>query len=109
MRHSKRLVALACVLLSACASKRGTDHEPTLATLSGREVPVSPDPGVTTSPEQAISAYRGFLEVAPSSPLRAEALRRLGDLEMDSTDNRLAAGQLATTDFRAAIKSKGAA
>ena len=109
MRSSRSLTLLALSLLCACASKTqvGTpDNEPTLKALAGREVMVAQDTGVKASNEQAISAYRQFLDVAPKAPQRQEALRRLGDLEMELADDR--AGSAANTsgvpDYSAAVK-----
>ena len=95
-------------LLSACASKPGTgtpDNEPTLKSLAGREVVVADDPGIAPNEQRAISAYKKFLDVAPNAPQRSEAMRRLGDLEMDSADTRSANSQAvnADPDYRAAI------
>lgn len=98
MRPSNSL-ALVLVLvcgLCACAGKRtggSPDNEPTLKSLAGRKVVVEEDKGLSGNEEQAIAAYRKFLEVAPKAPQRSEAMRRLGDLEMDSVDNRVASGQ----------------
>ena len=96
---------LACGLLSACASKRGnTPEPPTLKSLAGRQVDVQADQGVTGNEEKAIAAYRKFLEVAPNAPQRSEAMRRLGDLEMDTADNKLATGEgSGVPDYKAAI------
>src|SRR5438105_991348 len=94
------LVALA---LCACAGKRtgGTpDNAPTLKTLASRQVTVDKDPGVAADEDRAIAAYKSFLEVAPHAPQRLEAMRRLGDLEMDSADTK---GVTADPDYRAAI------
>ena len=100
-------VVLACGLC-ACASKRpGTpDNEPTLKTLAGREVALQADPGIRSDEEKAIAAYRAFLAAAPGATQRAEALRRLGDLEMDGAENRFAEGQgrNGAPDYRAAIQ-----
>ncbi len=108
MRPSNSLVLLVAAALTACASKRaGTpDNEPTLKTLAARQVEVAPDAGITTTPEQTIAAYKKFLEIAPKASQRPDAMRRLGDLEMDSADNRMADGQAAASgapDYRAAI------
>nr|WP_255719216.1 tetratricopeptide repeat protein [Pelomonas sp. P8] len=85
--------------LAACASKRADVPEtPTLKTLAGRTVKVEPDRGVMATEEQTIAAYQKFLEVAPRAPQRAEALRRLGDLEMDSADNRAATSTAGTAN-----------
>lgn len=101
-------VALA-VLLAACSSGKRPpgDNQPTLASLSKREVKLPPDPGVQVAEEQTIAAYRNFLAAAPKAPQRSEALRRLGDLEMDRADKAAGDG-LATTangapDYKAAI------
>lgn len=100
-------VLLACGLLSACASKRSnTPEPPTLKSLAGRQIDVQADQGVAGvgSEEKAIAAYRKFLEVAPNAPQRSEAMRRLGDLEMDTADNKLATGEgSGTPDYKAAI------
>jgi cellulose synthase operon protein C len=101
-------------LLGACAGgprqpPAGTpDNEPTIKTLAGREVAVVPDAPVRANEQQTIAAYRKFLEVAPNAPQRSEAMRRLGDLEMDDADERLASGQGGVTangapDYRSAI------
>ena len=106
MRPSRSAALAMLCLLAACASKRGTpDNEPTLKTLAGRTVAVDQDQGVKATEEQAIEAYRKFLEVAPKAPQRAEAMRRIGDLEMDSADNRSAAGSANNgPDYRVAIQ-----
>ncbi|WP_280156123.1 tetratricopeptide repeat protein [Piscinibacter sp. XHJ-5] len=105
-RRNSLALLLACGL-AACAGKRtaGTpDDEPTLAVLAKREVAIEKDRGITATEEQAIAAYRKFLEVAPRAPQRSEAMRRLGDLEMDSADNKSATGQgTSGPDYRAAV------
>ncbi|RZU02795.1 tetratricopeptide repeat protein [Rivibacter subsaxonicus] len=109
------VAALLVGTLAGCAGsgKRAAkpDTEPTLKSLAGRKVEVAPDKGIEGSEEKAIAAYRKFLEVAPSAPQRAEAMKRLGDLEMDSVDRRLADGKegagtqlpSGAPDYRAAI------
>ncbi|MBT9524980.1 MAG: tetratricopeptide repeat protein, partial [Rhizobacter sp.] len=92
--------------LAACAGKRVNQQPepPTLKSLAGRQIEVQADQGVAGSEEKAIAAYRKFLEVAPNAPQRSEAMRRLGDLEMDTADNKLASGDgPATPDYKAAI------
>ena len=92
--------------LAACAGKRANQQPepPTLKSLAGRQIEVQADQGVAGSEEKAIAAYRKFLEVAPNAPQRSEAMRRLGDLEMDTADNKLASGDgPANPDYKAAI------
>jgi TolA-binding protein len=105
MRPGHSVSLLMACLLCACASQRGTpDNEPTLKTLAGRTVTVEKDRVVATNETQAIEAYRKFLEVAPKAPQRAQAMRRIGDLEMDGADNRSATNPAADgPDYRAAI------
>lgn len=117
MRPSKRLreahigrgpvhaaVLLLCAGLAACAGKPTQPEPPTLKSLAGRSVPVQVDAGLPATEAQAIAAYRKFLETAPKAPQRAEAMRRLGDLEMDAADNKLAGGEgSGAADYKAAI------
>ncbi|MBW8832433.1 MAG: tetratricopeptide repeat protein [Burkholderiales bacterium] len=101
---------IVCASLGACSSLVGKrtastpDNEPTLKTLSTRQIAIDKDKGIEGSEEKAIAAYRKFLDTAPHAPQRNEAMRRLGDLEMDSADNRSATGQAAAgPDYKVAI------
>ncbi|MBC7957811.1 MAG: tetratricopeptide repeat protein [Cytophagales bacterium] len=97
---------LACGMV-ACAGKRTSNQPepPTIKSLASRTVDVQADKGVVTgNEEKAIAAYRTFLEVAPNAPQRSEAMRRLGDLEMDTADNKLGSGEgSGVPDYKAAI------
>lgn len=101
------LLALALGACSFGGRKDTPDNAPTLKTLAGREVTIEADPGIEASEEQTIAAYRKFLEVAPNAPQRSEAMRRLGDLEMDLADNRSVNGEVTTQtgapDYKTAI------
>jgi TolA-binding protein len=100
------LAGLLAGLLAACAGQRARTppEPPTLKSLAGRSVAVEKDAGIPDSEEKAIAAYREFLRVAPAAPQRAEAMRRIGDLEMDSADNRSASAASSNgPDYRAAI------
>lgn len=94
----------ACVaagLVGACAAPEGPA---TLKDLERREVVIAPDRGLAGRGANADAAYRAALAAAPREPLRREVLRRLGDLEMDRIDNRIAAeGEVSAADYRAAI------
>ncbi len=106
LRLSPLVAAVIALGLAGCATQRGSpDNEPTIATLIGREVKVDRDAGIPANPDKAMAAYREFLAAAPRAPQRAEALKRLGDLEMDSVDARIADGRAAGTigDYRSAI------
>ena len=104
------LVALAASLAACSSNKRlPGDNEPTLATLRDRTVNVvadQPDTALKVAEEQTIAAYREFLQAAPNAPQRPEAMRRLGDLEMDNADRRAAESTAAAgevPDYKAAI------
>ena len=107
MRLAVSLIAAAC--LAACASNKPPpgDDAPTLATLSQRSVPVDKDRRVQSDETQAIAAYRQFLDSTPKAdlaPQRAEAMRRLGDLEMVAADNRSATSTNGNApDYKAAV------
>lgn len=98
------LVALT-LTLGACGGPRKLpgDDQPTLASLNGRTIKVEPDAGITAVEEQTIAAYRDFLKAAPNAPQRPEAMRRLGDLEMDRADRVAAEGTGTDPDYKAAI------
>jgi cellulose synthase operon protein C len=107
MRLAVSLVAAA--FLAACASKPTPkdDNAPTLASLSGRAVAVDKERKIDSDESRAIAAYRKYLESpsqTPNAPQRAEAMRRLGDLEMDVADNKSVSGQTAgAPDYKAAV------
>lgn len=102
--RSRDVLLLGAALLAACSSPKKIvgDDEPTLATLAGRRVAVQPDDGPPRDEARAVAAYRAFVAVAPaSSPARAAAQRRLGDLELELAERRVGDGQAA--DFAASI------
>ncbi len=97
-------VAVALVgALSGCSfhwfsSHRTADDEPTIKTLNGRSVEIDTAQKVGSNQAQAIDAYRSFLAITPAvhdAPFRAEAMRRIGDLEMSNADE---AGSQKQTD-----------
>ena len=100
----------AAVLLAACGSGPKTlpgDDAPTLASLRDRTVEIKADePGALPAVAEAegIAAYRDFLAAAPDAPQRPEAMRRLGDLEMDRADRVAAEGASEVPDYKAAIE-----
>ena len=104
-RSSLVLASVAVALIAACSSpfRRPPPEPPTLKSLASRQYTVKPDAGVQASEEDAARAYRDFLAASPREPQRQEALRRLGDLEMDLVDSRSAGGATTSADYKAAI------
>jgi cellulose synthase operon protein C len=99
----------ALAVLAACAHAPAPPkpaETPTIGSLAGRTVEVTPDRKVPGSGEKTIAAYREFLGAARTDPQRPEAMRRLGDLEMDKADttvNTAPASDSATPDYKGAI------
>ncbi len=108
MRPNLSLSMLCLAVLSACSSIHTAhgpstpDNEPTIKSLANRKVVLDEQQRVISNNAQAIDAYRNFLAIAPKASQRAEAMRRIGDLEMDSADGVNAQGD---PDFTAAIGS----
>ena len=101
-------VAAASVLAGCSFGRRGTpDNEPTLKVLASRKAVVEKDAVVAASEEQAIEAYTKFLAITaktPKAPERAEAMRRIGDLEMERAEVKSAADPAASApDYRLAV------
>ncbi len=78
------------------ASTAGADKikkRDTIASLERKTVEVRPGSVIVNSTDKARDNYRAFLNLVSDDPeLRAEAMRRLGDLELEATE----AEQLAT-------------
>ncbi len=106
LHRSVAVVALA-LGLAACGTSRGSlDNEPTIASLQGLRVSVQKESLAKVDAEKAIAAYRAFAAAAPDAPQRPEVLRRLGDLEVEKVEARIADGRAAgdKADWQGAIK-----
>jgi TolA-binding protein len=94
-----RLVVLAaaiCVACSASAADRKGNSTGTIKDLEGREVEVRPDPPTNVNLQQAIEQYREFLKLRAGNPqMRAEAMRRLGDLQLELDEGARAGSESA--------------
>jgi cellulose synthase operon protein C len=76
--------------VSAAEKKQATG---TIKDLEDREIQVSRDPPTNVQPQQAIDQYKRFLELQSDNPqMRAEAMRRLGDLQLEVDEGARAAG-----------------
>ena len=94
------LCAGAALDATAAAPKK---KEKTIGELSSRPVVVQPDQKVEASAARAMDNYRRFLELQKTDPqLRAEALRRLGDLNMEAGEGERLAGEASTIDMQGA-------
>lgn len=77
-----RVLAMAALLLAASAAAAQT-----VGDLRKREAPVTTSAAAPVEAARVRAAYRHFLELKAGDPaLRAEALRRLADLELEAAD-----------------------
>ena len=83
-RHA--LAAALGVALAAAAALAGAQSAPqTIGDLATRKVEVHKDTPAAANATKAMENYRRFLELQNTDPkLRAEAMRRLGDLNLDA-------------------------
>ena len=90
-RRDLLLVLLVAVFAASQADARDKEEQ-TIKSLEEKTVEVRPGKVILDSSELARQSYRDFLDLVSNDPeLRAEAMRRLGDLELEATE----AGQLA--------------
>jgi TolA-binding protein len=83
-----RILTLLTLCLMATYALADDDSKgDTLASLEDKEVDVREGNVISGSTDRARNQYRSFLEISSDDPeLRAEAMRRLGDLELDATE-----------------------
>lgn len=89
MRSTNRshLVALAVALALASGAVGAADKKgpQTIGDLKAKQVEVKKDTQVSATSSKAMENYKRFLELQKTDPeLRAEAMRRLGDLNLES-------------------------
>jgi TolA-binding protein len=84
-----RCLAAALVLALALPCFADSREEGTIASLTSRTVEVPPGRVIADSTDKARDNYREFLELVSEDPeLRAEAMRRLADLELEAAQSR---------------------
>jgi len=83
--------ALLMLLLTACATVSEEPDKNTLKSLEGRRVAVAREEPIPGNRAKAAQAYRQYLDTAPRDTQRPEAMRRLGDIDVEiaGTDERL--------------------
>jgi tetratricopeptide (TPR) repeat protein len=96
------LACLACQVPQAEAARKSRGPA-TLADLATRSAPVRPDEPVVADVGLAARSYEEFLQIPETDPaLRAQALRRLGDLRLTEAEN-LRAQDGATSERATAV------
>lgn len=86
MRHYL-LLALLALAFSMPAASAGVKKKDTIKSLEKKKVQIRPGNIILDSSDLARDNYRAFLDLVSDDPeLRAEAMRRLGDLELEATE-----------------------
>ncbi len=94
--------ALALALL-ATAPRASAQTQPTIGDLTSRKVEVHRDTAASANASRAMENYRHFLELQNTDPkLRAEALRRLGDLNLDAGEMQRLEQEVTAVDLQGA-------
>ena len=71
----------------------------TIKDLEGQQVDVSPDPPQGVDSNKTMESYKRFLDLnAGDAALREEAMRRLADLNLESSESERIARELATNE-----------
>ncbi|NOX69874.1 MAG: tetratricopeptide repeat protein [Gammaproteobacteria bacterium] len=89
MTSGCRNLLLAAVLSIACIPQAmaAVDKKDTIKSLERKTFEVRPGRLIVNSTDKARDNYRAFLDLVSDDPeLRAEAMRRLGDLELDASE-----------------------
>ena len=87
------------LLLTACATAKKEERN-TLKSLEGRHAAVEREQPIAGNRPKAMEAYRKYLDIAPRDVQRPEAMRRLGDMEIESAGTK---EQLNQKDYKQAI------
>jgi TolA-binding protein len=90
--------ALAASLLAVpCGA--ASKNPPTIKDLDSQQVDVNTDPPRNVDANKTMESYRRFLDLnAGDAALRAEALRRLGDLNLESSESERIERELVTNE-----------
>jgi cellulose synthase operon protein C len=91
----RALTLLAALTLAACGSSAVKDAAPPIGKTIGKldepspdVLPIIPSEPIATDPSKAVENYRKLLELAPDPETKAEAQRRLADLQVQIEDSR---------------------
>ena len=96
--------ALACAGSGVQAARPKPSEAPTIGELGGKQkIEVRRDAQVPGSASKAMENYRQFLQIQNADPrLRAEALRRLGDLSLESGELERMSNEVSQVDIQGA-------
>ncbi len=87
MRLQQLLILVLALVVAAPPAMAEIKKKDTIKSLESKRVPVRRGKVVMGSSDLARDSYRAFLDLVSDDPeLRAEAMRRLGDLELEATE-----------------------
>jgi tetratricopeptide (TPR) repeat protein len=90
---------LAAMLLGPSMLSAAPKKPATIKDLENQPVDVSPDPPQNVDAAKTMESYKRFLDLnAGDAALRSEALRRLGDLNLESSESERIERELATNE-----------
>jgi tetratricopeptide (TPR) repeat protein len=90
---------LTAMLLGPSTLSAAPKKPATIKDLDNQQVDVSPDPPQNVDAAKTMASYKRFLDLnAGDAALRAEALRRLGDLNLESSESERIERELATNE-----------
>jgi tetratricopeptide (TPR) repeat protein len=100
MNRAGLLAWLVCVPLAWPASSLAASKEPqTIRDLENSQVDINPNPPKGIDANKTMESYKRFLDLnAGDAALREEALRRLGDLNLESSETERIERELATNE-----------
>ena len=83
------VIAMLLVSSIAPANAAGVNEQDTIKSLDDKQIEIRPGKVILGSSSLARDNYRAFLDLVSDDPeLRAEAMRRLGDLELEATETQ---------------------
>jgi TolA-binding protein len=93
------LPAALAVLFLVSPSVAANKNAPTIKDLDAQQVDVNTDPPQNIDANKTMDSYKRFLDLnAGDAALRAEALRRLGDLNLESSESERIERELVTNE-----------
>lgn len=93
------LMSLLIACLAATAAIADVEKQDTIKSLEKKHYEVRPGKVIINSTEMARENYKAFLDLVSDDPdLRAEAMRRLGDLELEETESLQLANNIESLD-----------
>jgi len=100
-----RAIPLVLALLGGCATTGEVDEAGTIKSLEARTLKIERETAIEKSRQKAIQSYRAYLDIAPRDVLRPDAMRRLGDMEIENAERESGANEAKTrNDYRRAIE-----